>query len=66
VYEGVTDTVEVIGAFVVFVVVNVPMFPVEPAPKPVAVLSLVHVYTVPDTLKGLVNDTEVAPPAQTV
>ena len=42
-YDGVTVTDEVIAAFVVFDVVNVPMFPIEPAPKPVAVLSFTQV-----------------------
>jgi hypothetical protein len=66
VYEGVTVTDEVIAAFVVFVVVNDPMFPVEPAPKPDAVLLFTQVYTVPATFNGLVNVTEVDVPTHNV
>jgi hypothetical protein len=46
---GVTVTVETNAEFPVFTVVNVAIFPVPEAPKPVAVLELVQVYCVPAT-----------------
>ena len=48
-YLGVTVTVEVIGAFVVFVAINDPIFPVPEPANPIAVLLLLQSYVVPDT-----------------
>ena len=63
--EGVTVIVEKIGAFVLFVETKEAMSPVPDAAKPVAILSLDHVYTVPATLSGLVKFTDVEVPAHT-
>ena len=50
VYTGVAVIVPDIVAFVVLVVTNDAMFPTPDAPRPIAVLVLLQLYTVPTTL----------------
>ena len=47
---GVTVTFAEIGAFVEFFAVKMLIFPFPEAPIPIAVLSLVQLYVVPETL----------------
>jgi hypothetical protein len=62
---GVTVIVEEIGAAPAFVAVNPAIFPAPLAPKPIAVLELVHANVAPATL--LVNAVvAIAAPAHTV
>ena len=45
--EGVTVIVAIIGVFVVFIAVNVGMFPLPEAASPIPVFELVQLYVVP-------------------
>lgn len=46
---GVTVMVDVIGALVLLIALNAGIFPVPPAPRPIAVLLLVQAKKVPVT-----------------
>ena len=61
VYTGVAVIVPDIVAFVVLVVTNDAMFPTPDAPRPIAVLVLLQLYTVPATLPVNVTPVVVEP-----